>query len=522
MSLKLSQFNFEGGPEDAEGMGMAQGCSLKGRPKTCDITDKIGHYLKDGFQHEVEPVVVRFFCPDAAAGSRIGDFGVNFIKGASKNAAALLVAEMAMISGVSKEQWDDKSRHCLESLVLITARYTGEASISELVNNVTLLKQRASETQRMDVIQLINVFGVSAEQLAKENPNSGKDFRELIIESINNFNRTTSVRNCKVEGNERQAVANLYSWGPESRKLVRMCWNEFKVKESPITVQLLATNFMQKKPPSAMQPNWKSWMEPLKSKMVVVFERAMSMYHAKMSQFNAARSTNARVQSAQFKEKLDDDMFFLCMCWGAWGAALKSKASPARWKEIEMLFYRGTLDECILGEMRRNNPEFLPEQFSFLRTADTLDVFARGPDLNLESQRAYLESLRSALKLQQHIFREWMQRCKVFVGTPASGEPDRERERGLNKRCFPICLYLSLSLSLSLRRRSPRQTSTSGISAGRKGQGRSSASSSKQSSLSWLWPTLQRCRQQWARRCRRSPSPLGLLAMSPSESMLPT
>ena len=427
MALKLSQFNFEGGPEDAEG---TVGCSLKGRPKTCDIIDKVGHYLMTGFQHEQEPVSVRFFCPAALPGSVITDFSVNFIKGASKNAAALLVAEMAMISGTPMEHWDRRSLACLESLVFITARYGGESTITELVNNVTLVKNRAAETQRMDVEQLIRVYSVAAEAAAKENPNSGKEFRELLIECINNFNKTTTVRNCKIEGNERQAVANLWSWGQDSRRLVRACWNEYKVKESPITVSLLATNFLGKKPPATMQPNWTNWMSPLKEKMVVVLERAMATYRARLTQFNSARGTATRTQGAKFKESVDDDMFFACMCWGAWAQRLKGQASPARWKEIEAMFYRGTLDDPILGEMRRNNPEFIPEQFSFLRTADSMDVFAKAPDLNLEAQRGYVQSFKSGLHLQQHLFREWMQRCKLSVGTPASGASGRVgRER---------------------------------------------------------------------------------------------
>ena len=420
MSFKLSQFNFEGGPEDAEGMALAQGCSLKGRPKTCDIIEKIGHYLASGFQHEIEPVVVRFFCPGVPAGASIGYFSVNFIKGASKTAAALLVAEMAMISGVCKEQWDGRSLLCLESLVLITTRYTGETTISDLVHNVTLLKQRASETQRMDIIQLINVFGLTAEQMAKENPSAGKDFRDWIIECINAFNKTTTVKNCRIEGNERQAVANLYNWGSQCRAIVRQCWNEFKVKESPITVSTLATNYLLKIPPATMAANWKAWMSPAKEKMACVLERNVMMYNARMSQFNTAKGRNTKIQSSQFKEKFDDDTFFLCMCWGSWAQELKSKVSPARWRDIVSMFYRGTFDEVILGAMRRNSPEFRPEQFSFLQTADTVDIFARAPDLSLESQRALLESFKTSLRLQQHIFNEWKQMRRVCVGAPAS------------------------------------------------------------------------------------------------------
>ena len=447
ISFKLWQFNFEGGPEEVQGIQTPQGCSLKGRPKTCDITDKIRHYLATGFQHEQEPVVVQFFCPPVPAGAFIGPFCVNFIKGASRIAAALLVAEMAMVSGVSKEQWDDRSLLCLESLVFITARYTGEATISDLVHGVTLLKQRASATQRMDIIQLINVFGVAADQMATANPDSGKEFRDWIIECINIFNRTTTVRNCKIEGNERQAVANLYSWGRQSKAIVRQCWNDFKVKESPITVSILATNFLQKTPPVTMSANWKAWMEPTTEKMPCFLERKVMMYHAKLSQFNAAKTNRSKLQSAQFKERLDDDAFFLCMCWGAWETTIKRQVSPARWEEITSMFYRGTLDEVILGEMRRNSPRFHPEQFSFLRTADTVDVFVRAPVLNLESQRALLEAFKTSLNRQQNMFNEWKHIRRACVGTPAFGSQGEIRGSMLEKcGCW---LFLSFSLSRS-------------------------------------------------------------------------
>ena len=356
MYLTLSQLNFR------------TNCSLKGEAKTCDVTDKIGHFLSDGFSSDLDPVVLRFLAPNQAPGSAMANFSVNFQQGASRCLAAHLLAEVGMTHSYTANTLTAAEKKLMKSLLYITCSYPHADSISKLVSDTVLLKQRGAERQRLDVVQLVNAFTYSAEEMHAKEP--AKTIEQCIQQAILNYNKRTHVKNCKIDGDERMAVQNLCNLGPEVVAIIKECWNSFKVCESPLTIQMLATNWLCKKIPDTLCSLWAEWAKPTKEKMPYFFKRITIAFSGKVMKENAANGKTVllRTSVGKFREKTSDELLFVCCCWASWQAELQSNMDPRRWADVQFMFYRGTLDEVIARLMRANDPNF--KVLCFLFTCD--------------------------------------------------------------------------------------------------------------------------------------------------------
>jgi uncharacterized Zn ribbon protein len=334
---------------------LSQGCSLKGRPKTCDITDKIASFFDKTFEHAREPLYLRFLVPTMHAGSPIALFSVNYEKGASRAIAAHIIAQVATTSGIGVNDWDEESKQCLYSLVYITCFYKPVPNEAELTFTVCNLKQRAAETQRMDILQLINTF---ATQYLHDALMTTSELKDKLVNTIAIYNKRTTQVNCKIEGQERMALINLVVWGQGCQAVVAACWNAYKIRESAMTVSVLCHDYLKKRVPEQTAPNWAAWMKPEPAKMQTLLTRLCTTYTVKQ-QLHAS-SGGRRSSAASFKEKVDDDLLWMCMCWHAWQESeeIKGCVSQKQLQDVNGMFFRGTLDEQVLSCLRRNDPNF--------------------------------------------------------------------------------------------------------------------------------------------------------------------
>ena len=99
-------------------------------------------------------------------------------------------------------------------------------------------------------------------------------------------------------------------------------------------------------------------MTPTPEKIASLLTRACNVFTHKLAIHNATVGQTRRVDGSKFREKIDDDVFFLCMCWHAWQDDLKRCTTATKLAALNDMFYRGTLDDALLPAMRTNNPDF--------------------------------------------------------------------------------------------------------------------------------------------------------------------
>jgi hypothetical protein len=349
---KLSQLNFR------------QGASLKGNQKTCDVMDKIGHYLRDGFQSHLEPITLRFFMPTMPAGMVLEYFNINFTRGAQRSLAATLIVVIAMTEGMQPTDMTDLELKIMRSLCYINVNCQPHKNTNALIRDVVIFNLRASETQRMDIMQYVRVFGLQATELINARaagPGNIKDHKDTIQDCILAFNKETTVKNCKIDGDERLAVMNLYLFGEECQKLCADVWCSCKVRESPITVKFLAENWLQKKPPADACPMWRAMMTPQVKFLPFFFQRIITAFNAKVNQAQAqSMSTSIRLRATanKYREQINPDTLFACMCWANWQEDMRACNTPQRMADVNFMFFRGTLDDTIIKLMQQNDPEW--------------------------------------------------------------------------------------------------------------------------------------------------------------------
>ena len=276
--------------------------------------------------------------------------------------AALLLVEIAMTSGFTPDLMNDEELKCMRSMLYITANYEGpSASVQELVGGAVYIKQAKSETQRVDIIQYMNCFTHAALELKSSDPAwEGKPEVELLQATILAYNKNCKVAACKVDGAEKMAIQNLCEYGADVQDIVIQCWNDYKVRDSPINQTLLSQNFLKKALPVGTFPYWTTAMKPTKEKLPVLFSRICTAYTTKVLRAQASQmgNVNLRASNSKFKETVTDDLFFACMCWAHWTPELKARMSPTKWNDVNSMFQRGTLDDMIIRAMRTNDADF--------------------------------------------------------------------------------------------------------------------------------------------------------------------
>lgn len=276
--------------------------------------------------------------------------------------AALLLVEIAMTSGFTPDLMNDEEAKCMRSMLYVTANYEGPSStIQDLVSSLVYVKQAKSETQRVDLLQYWECFKYAADELRSSDPVwDGKPDIEVFNVVIANYNRSCRMAACKVDGAEKLAIQNLVEYGSEVKDIVAQCWNDYKVRDSPINQTLLAQNFLKKPLPVGTFPYWTSAMKPAKEKLPVLFNRICTAFTTKVLRAQAGQmgNINLRLSNSRFKESLTDDLFFATMCWAHWSPELKDRLSPTKWNDVNSMFMRGTLDDMIMRHMRTNDAEF--------------------------------------------------------------------------------------------------------------------------------------------------------------------
>jgi hypothetical protein len=219
-----------------------------GAPKTCDVETLAKHFLKDTFESAKEPLTVRFNGPP---NSLIEPFSVGYVLGFSRALAALLILEIMCRMSWSVEELQEMSP-VIRSLQYVWCVYDPAMDTFREVEETILAKMRGSEHQRPDLLQLAHAFSFAAEMKVSQ----GKQrTREALLNAVMaEYNRSQPVGNCRLEGDERTGVKFLAVIAPEVCPYLREVWNEHRVRESPVTVHMLAA-------PWLMQPSGGAYPE---------------------------------------------------------------------------------------------------------------------------------------------------------------------------------------------------------------------------------------------------------------------
>jgi len=153
-----------------------------------------------------------------------------------------------------------------------------QAQIRRTIN----AKMRGSERQRPDVVQLAKAFGRAADAKIAQGHTAPKT--EIILRLMLEYNKSQKVSNCKIEGDERQAVKFLAQC-PEVWGIPRTVWNDFRVRESPVTAAILAAPYVTNPPTgltAAANPKWFQYLLPTTAKHQIWLRRLDSAFRARV------------------------------------------------------------------------------------------------------------------------------------------------------------------------------------------------------------------------------------------------
>lgn len=121
--------------------------TVTGPAKTCDVADKIGHYLSDGFQSDKEPLDLRFIMPTTKAGTALEPFATKFVLGASRALAAIIIGEAVVSTGVNISDLSPTEKSALATMCFVACTYspcTPEGGVQELVTRSVMAKMRGA------------------------------------------------------------------------------------------------------------------------------------------------------------------------------------------------------------------------------------------------------------------------------------------------------------------------------------------------------------------------------------------
>jgi len=215
-----------------------------GPPKTCDVATLVTHYMQSAFQSSMEPLSVRFMSPP---GSLVDNFSVGFIMGFSRALAALILLEIC--TGLEESEKLEMGS-VIDSMRFIWCTFDAGANVIDTIEKSIMVKMRASDRQRPDVLQLSHAFTLAAEmQQASGVPGTRE---ELLARAMTDYNKKQDVASCRLEGDERAAVKFVTIVAPNLAPLLRECWNAYKVRESAVTANFLAAPWLAQMPASAL------------------------------------------------------------------------------------------------------------------------------------------------------------------------------------------------------------------------------------------------------------------------------
>jgi len=218
-------------------------------------------------------------------------------------------------------------------------------------------------------MQYVHVFANCLEELKATPTGAGKNDMELMHLAVLEYNKTVRATNCKVDGDERLAVINLFQWGEAVQSICIDCWNDYKVRESPLTQRMLASNVLKMKLPDGVFPMWIEFMQPTKEKLPTYFERVCTTFSSKVQRAHGIQgsSLQLRTSTSRFKEVISEEMIFAAMCWASWTTMLQSLVPPQRHADLNHMYMRGSLDDMIIKHMRMNESSFKAGLVNFAR-----------------------------------------------------------------------------------------------------------------------------------------------------------
>jgi hypothetical protein len=202
----------------------------------------------------MEPLTVRF--PDAVPGAVIADWSAAYVLGFSRALAAICIVETMTSLSWSADEVSEVSK-VVNTLMYLYCNYQPECNVTTIIEKTIALKMRGSERQRPDVVQLARVFSYAAR--VKVSQGVVGTPVDILNGVMLDYNKTQLVNNCRLEGPERQVVKFLCLTAPGLNDILRHCWNEFRVRESPITVNMLSSSFLTASPQgltAQQNPKW--------------------------------------------------------------------------------------------------------------------------------------------------------------------------------------------------------------------------------------------------------------------------
>lgn len=321
---------------------------------------------------------------------------------------------------------------------------------------------RGSERQRPDVVQLAKAFGRAADTKLATGLQMTRI--EAIHSVMLDYNKLQKVANCKVEGDERTAVKFLAQY-PEVWPILRNVWNDFRVRESPITASILAAPFVTAAPTgltNTANPRWCSFLTPNASKLVLWVRRLDASFRARVDRARRegkapslqsravalprlqgvlactsvtccnelaersrprlwtapARVPNRTHRTCQGHYRETDNLmtFQVSMLWGSIVDEIKALVGERKFEELQGMFLRGSLDRDLACQVKLKCEDFELRSLGFLQTQEDVEMAAQASKSNTVIGEFRLLSVRLSAEQtawQQHLAQVHAWRAKT-------------------------------------------------------------------------------------------------------------
>jgi hypothetical protein len=193
--------------------------------------------------------------------------------------------------------------------------------------------------QRPDPLELVTSFKLAAEGLTPSMPGSTEE--ERINAAILAFNKATTVRNCRIDGDERLAVKLICSLPSDAVAILEKVWSTYKHKESPITGSLLASPILRKKNEIENNLVWSAFFNHA-DRVSWFFKRLIGGFEARLKRatLESGKVPTLRGKAHNCRDKNMEDVFMLSSCFAAWVPLMTAQLSPAGMAEATDAFCR--------------------------------------------------------------------------------------------------------------------------------------------------------------------------------------
>lgn len=125
--------------------------------------------------------------------------------------------------------------------------------------------------------------------------------------------------------------------------IIAKSWRDYKVAESPITVKLLSSKFLNKKTVCEAK-NWEAWLTTEPDKHVWWFLRITEAYASRILRANAemlGKQVTLRTRANSFRDKPSEELYLASMAWAAWQTEMKTLVNEKKLADLNSMFSRG-------------------------------------------------------------------------------------------------------------------------------------------------------------------------------------